>query len=823
ASLGFDNNLDVSGTIGDIEVSADGGSAYASIAGSLDINGSIQVSSENNGSASLYLGGAVDLQNINIEVSADTDASSYLRINDIVDDSDINNIRVLADGNYGSAEAYLSSDGQDLSINGDINVLASGSTALASLNIDLAGGSTQFSGGDIFVVASSVDSSAFANLHGADAYGDVGMIKVNASIDSAYASLHIDTEGAHSLIVNDNINVSAYGEDASARLAFYGSIDFDGADLSVAVDGSGALASVNIDHISGATDQIYLNAADEDSLAKLRIGDAQGTLNSIYLTNINSNAINASVDVSIGSDAGHSLTIQDNITALAWALGADISVDLDAVNFDSASIYLNAANNTSFDDSSATIHLNIDDAQGTLSSISLWNSSGNGLTDVSIGSDSGHSVKIQDGISLTAVSDNDIVVLSIDNPDFDTASINLDSGVSAYTQFEAFDAQGTISSIGIQALDSASAFAFIGSDTGHSVTIQDAINLEASGQNSNVRLNLENVYYDVADVSINVSGQSAFAQFSDDAQGVIDSISMRINGEGGLADAKIYTANSESVSIVDGVTIIAGGQDAVGSLYIEDVQFDGSSLSLNGSDIYLQANGIDSSVNLSIDYAQGKLDSIRVVANNNSSNASAFINGDISLQNLSDINLTTGPFNNASALLAIDGLTIEDASNLSIFADGTDAFTNLNIDDLNINFNNNDLYVQAGGNSAVASLLLADDNETSSGLGILSGITVEALGEDASAVAVIAGSIEINGNLMVNALGQSGDAVLGIFGSADLDNVNINVSSGNEDASALLIIGEDGIVDDSDINNIVVETDGSLSIDLNGGSLYLNG
>ncbi|NDB60920.1 hypothetical protein EB001_21115, partial [bacterium] len=508
-----------------------------------------------NSSVSLGLDGSLDFINSNITVSANLDAGATLDISGIVDESDINSIVVETDGNNASALAYLSSGSNDLSIDGDISVLASGSAALASLSIDLNGGSLYLNGGDISVVASSVDSTAGLDLRNTNAYGSLNLISVVADDDSAYAYASLDIASGASITigtsnVNDSIMVLASHTASFASLDINGTIELkdnvnDNQDKNFFVGavaaGQNSSARLNIDTLK-LYDQYYSDDPSTDRYTHLNFEVSATNEDAVASLNVNSLELVTSPGGS--SDDNYLNVNQINVKALE--IGAEA--------------YAYIGGNFSID-SLVDISLDISNYQNA--SVSL------GLENLSIINQDAYQ------FDTNVSADNAYKALNIEHVDFNYSGV--------------FDIRAT----GENAIASLHLGQDRTNDLSFDATVTE-ISVEASGYNSSAYLDISGSL-DFVNSNISVfASQDASAYVN--IQGIIDESdinNIRVSTDGNYGSAEAYlSSDGGDLSINGDISVLASGSAALASLSID---LAGGSLYLNGEDFSVVASSVDSS------------------------------------------------------------------------------------------------------------------------------------------------------------------------------------------------------------------------------------
>ncbi|NDB62251.1 hypothetical protein EB001_28015, partial [bacterium] len=308
ASLGL---YDVRGYINDISIQADGynSRASASITASYDltIDSNIHVEADQNyASASLYLGenfdGSVNLDDISIIAAAHgydsyvsidmNDASAYGNVTDIsvIADNEYafakvsidgnisitNMMKVSADGNY--ASAILNMNTVHLYDGGNVNVITNHEHAYTELGINNL--YANFTGDTLSVYANGYDATSSLYLGFGNITGNITGIEVSAT--NQYALASADIQG--SLNISNNIVVEASDNDATANL-HVNEINFDNGSIHVSAEGTNAQASLDITTVSGHLNGISVYASS-DASASLDIGVAWGSSDGDNVTSL---------------------------------------------------------------------------------------------------------------------------------------------------------------------------------------------------------------------------------------------------------------------------------------------------------------------------------------------------------------------------------------------------------------------------------------------------------------------------------------------------------------------------------------------------------
>jgi hypothetical protein len=659
-----------------------------------------------------------------------------------------------------------------------VNVTASSYDATANLDVYNASGTLA----GISVTASEYSTSADAYIDGTVSIS--GEIVVTASDTDSEANL--DLSGVNFNGTAINVTAVSHDSDAYFDTSWGGTGTINGISVTTGILADGtthvsadyANASVSINGEITISGNVVVEASGVSSEADLTLGSNDSLTFVQASINVTTSGYDSSADVEIYNATGTVSSIM--VTASGSSSNAELYFDgesSDAVLQIGSSLSVTASSS----DASASIDMDGNHGQGEVYTVTLSYDASIGTADLN-GYASGD-------YTLDVGGDIVVFTLATDTTDMYEIINGLNGKLDVSAGYSLYDyGNGQIA---------------IGWDdfVTHSETI--TINGEAAALDIPLVMPQMITYNNTA-ISATADGNGADAHLDlHQSIGTIDGITATAQHESSSVD--IWIEGSSDVTVAGAIDIEASGTYSDASLSFDDdstVSFDNASTSVT-------ASCHDATANLEAYNASGTISSLSVIASGESTDASAYVESDGTLE-ISAINVEASgnasnngvsgwsrDWHESYADLFISGdVTLGDS--ITVTASGRSAEASFSVDSsATVTFTDNaDGGITVTASSEDASAQLDVHNAS----GTISSLTVESSGYSASADAYIDGTVSVSGSVVVTAADTYSEANLDLSG-VNFDDASISVTAVSDDANAYLDVWGTGT-----INGISVTT-----------------
>ena len=626
----FMDVYNASGTISSILVDASGVSADAKV--SIDASGTLNL-----GAISLSAAGTsadadanlidVNLNNSVLTITADSasgDALASLDLDHVT--GTITGITVTASGNGPRDAAALYMHGtSDVTINGDITLLASGSADSVQARLgDNEGTTIALGNSAITVTASGESAEAGAEIYNAS--GTAGVITLLASGDSANASLYMSGETGASLDIA-SLAVESNGQGSSTSTDIRGNAaDLTVGSITVRASGDASNAYLFLSSDSNgsmAIDSLTITASSHDAWAKTKLEEVSGTIGAIA---VNATGTSAEAILDLSTDTQALLTIDSisviasgnatgsndtakasadifgaiqvntsiNVAASGMSAAASLNLPTNGANFDNVTISVTASS----EDASAA--LDVPSASGVVSTLSVT-ASGNSA-DATANFDNSSDFTITDSLTVSATAASADASLSINSDGkHEVFQVSWDSSASAFQSGETY----TLTVMG-------DSYSYTLNNDGDEVELIEGLQhaIEISGLNRG--FHLEN----------NGSIDGTFHLVWDDYN--THSSDMGYSADSSSSDIAMFSDGTNSIDIGSSDIVVSG---------------DGDILTFDSATVTVTANEPDAIASLDITHAIGAVTTLTGEGDGNGAYVEVNISGEI---HITDALVVTG-------------------------------------------------------------------------------------------------------------------------------------------------------------------------------------